>query len=49
MIKEVTGHHSTKAWPSERPSLAQSAVSKVLAVHVRGSFDQEMANIALRQ
>jgi hypothetical protein len=32
MIKEVTEHHSTKAWPSERPSLAQSAVLKVLAV-----------------
>ena len=46
IIKEVTGHRSTKALGLyERPSLAQKkAVSKVLAEF--GSFSQEVKNFA---
>ena len=49
MIKEVTGHRSSKALALyERPSLAQKqAVSKVLAEG--GSFDQEVKSIAQQQ
>ena len=49
MIKEVTGHHSTKALGLyERPSLAQKkAVSKVLAEGGRFSQEVKLNRLAL--